>query len=142
MVAYIQTGFPLAIVQPNQNGILGASVQRPNLTGQPFDSVATDKLAGWINPAAFSTVPAFSFGNTPRTIDYRMPGQDNVDISLFKSFAIYEHLKVQFRAEALNALNTPMFGRPDTNFSTPNFGKVTTQRNFPRLIQFGVRVYF
>jgi hypothetical protein len=141
-VAYVQTGFPLPVVQPNQNAILGASVQRPNLTGQPFGSVAKDRLDGWINPAAFSAAPAFTFGNAPRTIDYRMPGQVNVDLSLFKTFTIFERLKAQFRAEAMNALNTPMFGRPDTNFNTPNFGKVTTQRNFPRLIQFGVRVFF
>ena len=75
-------------------------------------------------------------------ISHRMPGQDSVDLSVFKAFDIYERLKVQFRAEAINALNTPMFGRPDTNFNTPNFGKVTTQRNFPRLIQFGVRLFF
>ncbi len=142
MVTYLQTGFPLGILQPNQNGILGAGVQRPNLTGQPFQSVQADKLNQWINPAAFAAVPSYSFGNAPRTIGYRMPGQDNVDLSLFKTFTIHERLKAQFRAEALNALNTPMFGRPDTNFNTPNFGRVTTQRNFPRMIQLGVRVFF
>jgi len=132
----------LAITQPNQDGILGASVQRPNLTGQAFDAVVEDKLNQWINPAAFSAVPAFTFGNSPRVVSYRMPGQDNVDLSLFKSFTIFERLKAQFRAEAMNALNTPMFGRPDTTFNTANFGRVTTQRNFPRAIQLGVRVFF
>lgn len=142
LVAYFQTGFPLAITQPNQNGILGASVQRPNLTGQPFDAIVDDKLNQWINPAAFSAAPTFAFGNAPRVISYRMPGQDNVDLALFKSFTIFESLKAQFRAEAMNALNTPMFGRPDTNFNTANFGRVTSQRNFPRTIQLGIRVFF
>ncbi|MCC6585797.1 MAG: TonB-dependent receptor [Bryobacterales bacterium] len=142
MVAYFQTGFPLPIVQPNQNGILGAGVQRPNLSGKSFNSVASDKLDQWINPAAFAVAPAYTFGNAPRTVAYRMPGQDNVDFSLFKTFTIYERLKAQFRAEALNALNTPMFGRPDTTFNTANFGKVTNQRNFPRTVQLGIRVFF
>lgn len=71
-----------------------------------------------------------------------MPGQANWDISMFKTFTLYERFRAQFRAEALNAFNTPMMGRPDTTFGNPTFGRVTTQRNFPRLIQLGVRVFF
>jgi hypothetical protein len=95
-----------------------------------------------MNPAAFSSAPAFTFGNLGRTIGYRMPGQANWDIGLFKAFTIHERLKAQFRAEALNAFNDPMFGRPDTTVGSPTFGAVTVQRNSPRLIQLGIRVLF
>lgn len=47
---------------------------------------------------------------------------------------MYERFKAQFRAEALHAFNTPIMGRPDATFGNPTFGRVTTQRNFPRLI--------
>ena len=33
-------------------------------------------INGWINPAAFTAAPAFTFGNVPRTNpDWRGPGQ-------------------------------------------------------------------
>jgi hypothetical protein len=72
----------------------------------------------------------------------RGPGQANWDISVFKTFSIAEKYKAQFRAEALNALNTPLFRAPNTAFGNSAFGQVTSQANFPRLIQLGLRFYF
>jgi hypothetical protein len=42
----------------------------------------------------------------------RGPGQVNWDMSVFKNFVVKEKLKAQFRAEALNAMNTPVL-RPE-----------------------------
>ncbi|MDZ4799370.1 MAG: hypothetical protein SGI92_14495 [Bryobacteraceae bacterium] len=50
-------------------------------------------------------------------------------------------MKAQFRAEALNLTNTPSFYGPNTTFTNPAFGKITSQSNFSRLIQLGVRFY-
>ena len=56
VVGVMQSGYPLAISQPNNNSVFGASTQRPNATGVsaavdlPFDK----RIDGWINPAAFS----------------------------------------------------------------------------------------
>jgi hypothetical protein len=138
----VQSGFPLAIIQSNYNGIMGMAVQRPNATGAAPDSVAADPLYGWINPAAYSLAPAYTFGNVSRVSNLRGPMQGNLDLSLFKAFTVYERLKGQFRAEVMNATNSPAFGLPVTNLSASNFGQVTNQKNFPRLIQFGVRVLF
>lgn len=144
--AVYQTGFPLAIYQQNLNGGIGAQAQRPNATGiSPVVSGSvTERLNGYINPAAFSQAAAFTFGNLSRTINYRGPGTKNWDVSVFKNFQIYERFSGQFRAEALNALNTPQFSNPNTQY-IPNgtaFGKITNQVNFSRLIQLGVRFYF
>ena len=77
-----------------------------------------------------------------RTIPMRGPGQVNWDFSVFKTASITENLKVQFRAEALNAMNTPLFRAPNTAFGNAAFGRITSQANFPRMIQLGMRVYF
>jgi hypothetical protein len=144
-IGIMQTGFPLAIrQQANNNSLIGLSNQRPNATGvdpNPGGSFAK-RLDGWINPAAFSSAPAFTFGNVSRHIDMRGPGQVNWDISLFKTFAVFESFRAQFRAEALNAMNTPLFRVPETRTGNANFGKVTSQANFPRMLQLGVRFYF
>ena len=78
----------------------------------------------------------------PPSITMRGPGQANWDISVFKTFSIAEKYRAQFRAEALNALNTPLFRAPNTAFGNSAFGTVTAQANFPRLIQLGLRFYF
>jgi len=140
-VSAIQTGYPLSVTQTNNNSVLGASYQRPNATGaDPATSGSTDsRINGWLNPAAFSAAPEFTFGNTSRFLNVRGPGLFNWDLSLFKTFAIKERLKAQFRAEALNATNTVYFGNPATSISSSTFGVITSQINNPRLLQLGVR---
>jgi hypothetical protein len=60
------------------------------------------------------------FGNSGRDI-IRGPGVFNLDLSLFRSFAIREHLAMQFRAEAFGFTNTPAFGNPGTTVSNATF---------------------
>ncbi|MBI4908997.1 MAG: TonB-dependent receptor [Acidobacteria bacterium] len=141
LVSVVQSGYPLAVTQPNNNGVFGASVQRPNATGTSAarDESFAKRLDGWINPAAFSVAPQFTFGNISRVISLRGPGQVNFDVSLFKTLTIKERLKAQFRAESLNVTNTPTFYGPNTSFTNPSFGIITSQANYPRLIQLGVR---
>ncbi|MEZ5356471.1 MAG: TonB-dependent receptor [Bryobacteraceae bacterium] len=142
-VSIYQSGFPLAITQQsNNNSALGAG-QRPNATGVSPSVTGSfaQRLDGWINPAAFSQAPAFAFGNLSRSTSLRGPGQASWDMSVFKTFTLMEGVKAQFRAEALNAFNTPQFRSPNTTFGNANFGRVTSQANFPRLIQLGVRFF-
>ena len=131
------------ISQPNNNSVIGASTQRPNASGASasVDASFEKRIDGWINPAAFSQASQFSFGNIGRVISLRGPGQISFDVSLFKTFSLMEKLKVQFRAEALNVSNTPTFHGPNTTFTNPQFGIITSQANYPRLIQIGVRFY-
>jgi hypothetical protein len=143
-ISIYQSGFPLAITQQsNNNSVLGAGGQRPNATGtSPAGSGNfAQRLDAWINPAAFTQAPQFTFGNLSRTINLRGPGQAGWDMSIFKTFSVFEGFKAQFRAEALNAFNTPLFRSPNGAFGNANFGRVTQQANFPRLIQFGVRFF-
>ncbi len=144
-VSIFQTGFPLQISQStNYNSSFGYANQRPNATGiSPFTSGSLEqRLNNYINPAAFSTAPQFTFGNLSRTIDMRGPGQVNWDMSLFKDFLLKEKVKAQFRAEALNAMNTPLFYGPNTTFGSSSFGKITSQANFSRQLQLALRFSF
>ena len=141
----VQTGFPLAIYQnTNQNSVIGTGVQRPNATGADPATAGSleNRLTSYISPAAFSIAPVFTFGNMSRTIPMRGPGQSNFDLSLFKTVRIRERVSLQFRAEALNAFNTPLFRNPNTAFGSGSFGAITSQANFPRLLQLGGRIAF
>jgi hypothetical protein len=142
-----QAGFPVSIRQtsnPNSS-IAGNGVQRPNLV--PGMALGTkgglyDRLNGYINPAAFVASSAYSFGNAPRTLSLRGPAYENWDLSLFKSVPIRDRVNAQFRAQAFNAFNTPYFAGPNTAFGSAMFGKITTQANFPRYLQLGLRIAF
>ena len=139
-----QTGFPLQIYQNNANSGYGYGAQRPNATGvTPGTSGSVqERLGNYINPAAFSAAPQGTFGNVSRTISLLGPGQKNWDLSVFKSFTFKETLKAQFRAEALNAFNSPLFLAPNTNVSSSTFGEITGQANFSRQLQLALRFSF
>jgi hypothetical protein len=144
-VAVYQSGFPIQIYQSsNLNGAYGYASQRPNATGVSSSTPGTvhDRLNNYINAAAFSAAPQLTFGNVSRTIPLRGPGQANWDLSLFKNFPIVERVNAQFRAEALNAFNTPLFGPPNGAFGSPSFGVITYQQNSPRQLQLALRISF
>jgi trimeric autotransporter adhesin len=151
-IAVMQTGYPIQISQLNNNSVIGAASQRPNATGlsPATEGSLGDKInrqnstgsVGYLDPLAFSQAPQFTFGNTSRTLGLRGPGQVNWDLSVFKTVTVYERFKAQFRAEALNAMNTPLFRAPTAIYGNSQFGRITSQANFPRMIQLGLRLYF
>ncbi len=147
VIPTFQTGFPVAIRQssnPNSS-IVGNTVQRPNLNrgvSLGTSGKLEDRLNGYINPAAFSTSAVLTFGDAPRTLSLRGPGEANWDISLYKNILIRDRINAQFRAETYNTFNTPWFAGPNTSFGSASFGQITAQANFPRYLQLGLRVSF
>jgi trimeric autotransporter adhesin len=153
-VTIIQNGMPLPVTQVNANavtganGTIGGSVQRPNMTGvQPcYSGSPESRLTNYINTAAFSAAPVFTYGNAPRTTSCYGPGYLNTDLSLNKTFKVTERVNAQFRAEALNAFNTPQFNgfgaSNATQIQNVNFGQIQGTLGFPRLVQLGGRITF
>ncbi len=148
-IGIMQSGYPLSITQSSNNTNAYSSGQRPNLVaGQTI--LAENALqralspnasdGGYFNTAAFTTAAASTFGTLTRTLDVRSPGQRNWDIGVTKDTTIYESFKVQFRMEAINAFNTPVFRAPGTSFGSSSFGKITAQANFARVVQLSVRL--
>ncbi|MBV9084869.1 MAG: TonB-dependent receptor [Acidobacteriaceae bacterium] len=65
----------------------------------------------------------------------------NIDASLLKNFSVREKFRFQFRGEAFNLLNHPVYGGPILSPTSQSFGIVTGgQQNSPRAIQLGLRV--
>src|SRR5262249_23480262 len=143
-IATYQSGFPLSITQQSNNTNAFSLGQRPNvaLGVDPATSGSDgDRIdSGYLNPAAFTTAPANTFGNAPRTIGVRSPSTRLFDYSLLKNTQIFEGLKAQFRIEAINGFNTPIFRAPNTQFGNSSFGRITSQANFARVVQLSVRL--
>ncbi|MDE3168236.1 MAG: hypothetical protein KGN36_20705, partial [Acidobacteriota bacterium] len=93
--------------------------------------------------SVFTNPPAYQFGSAPRTFNgARSDVTHNFDLSLIKDTKIREKLTLQFRAEAFNLTNTPIFAPPNTTFGSPAFGVVSSQANQPRVLQFALKLLF
>jgi trimeric autotransporter adhesin len=143
------SGYPISINQnTNNSGLLGSG-QRPNvvegvdpfLENPEYDS--TCSCLRWLNPAAWSSAAAFTFGNAPRTDDrVRTPFKKSMDIAFQKVQRLGGGKNVMVRLEMINAFNNPNFVGPFVNFGLGNFGQVTEVGGFPRLLQVMVRFGF
>lgn len=75
--------------------------------------------------------------------DVRDPWDPQWAFSLFKNVRLGDGIVAQLRVEMFNALNTPIYGGPDTGITSARFGRITAnQINFPRHTQLGLRILF
>ncbi len=68
-----------------------------------------------------------------------------VNLTLLKGFSlggVREGMKLEYRAEAFNAFNHPVFCGPNTTVGSSNFGKVFSQCQAPREIQMALKLYW
>lgn len=143
-ITTFSSGTPIGISASNNAGIFNMAI-RPNNNGQSgaLSGPVQERLSGFFNKAVFSQPLAFTFGNMgPRVSDIRTDGIFNWDLSVFKNFRIMERVTLQYRAEALNAFNTPRFGGPNTSVTSSTFGVITSQANAPRQVQMGLKILF
>lgn len=102
----------------------------------------------WYAPGSFRTLASFTLRRfSLRYGSLRNPPIRNFDLSAFKTFGITETVKLQVRAELINAMNTPQwFNGPVTNPGSGNFGKIasgaTSQSNLPRFVQIALKLTF
>jgi hypothetical protein len=59
-----------------------------------------------------------------------------------KSFSFTERVRMDFRWEVFNVFNRVVLGGPDSSITSPTFGRITSQFNNPRQMQFGLKLYF
>jgi Carboxypeptidase regulatory-like domain/TonB dependent receptor-like, beta-barrel len=102
----------------------------------------------WFNvDAGFERNSQRQLGSNLRTFPSRFSGVrgdggNNWDLSVIKNTEITEGVRLQFRAEAINALNHPQFLAPNTTPTSTAFGQVTDEWTWPRVIQFGLKILF
>ncbi len=142
----LQTGqyYDLTIANATAElGTNGVGAWRPNVIGDHRLPSPTPNL--WLNPDAFE-IPRDSsgsptFGNLGRNA-LQEDGIFNWDVGLMKNFQLTERFRLQFRWEVFNVTNHPSYGTPNTNFSSPDVGKITSTLGLPRQQQLGVRFSF
>jgi hypothetical protein len=119
----------------------------------PIPELAADKfrvLGGLTFAAVFETAPSKQLGSNIRTAPplfshVRADGQARWDFSLIKDFWIVERVRLQFRAECINAWNHPTLGPPNTSVTgivSGSFGKIYSQSPSARSFQLALRLAF
>ncbi len=133
-----QSGAPLGF---------GNAIFLGNLANVPLSAGQRDP-ARWFNIASgFERDSAKQLGSNIQTLSTRFggiraDGPNNWDLSLLKNTTIKESVRLQFRAEAINALNHPQFTAPNTSPTSTAFGVVTGEFAWPRVVQFGLKALF
>jgi hypothetical protein len=68
-----------------------------------------------------------------------------VDLAVSKTQVLpwlRERTTLEFRAEFFNALNHPQFANPDSNFSSPTFGVISSTSVSARVAQLALKLSF
>jgi hypothetical protein len=134
------SGYPFSV------SASGTSLNAPG-SAQRADQIKSkvEKLGGtgtglhFYDPTAFRPVE-FDLTNSVRfgTVGFntlRSPGTSNLDLGIFREFRITEGIKLQFRAEAFNATNTPHFAAPNGNASAPTRNTDRTSPNYGEILR-------
>jgi hypothetical protein len=143
-------GWQLQGIYTRQSGAplgFGNSIFTGNLKNVPLpdDQKSVDR---WFNTeAGFERNNQLQLASNLRRFSSRFngiraDGPKNWDLSAIKNTRIREGIQLQFRAEAINAMNHPQFTAPNTTPTSTAFGRVTGEFAWPRVIQFGLKVLF
>ncbi len=139
-----QSGRPFTPELSSDNSNTGNSggnfgIDRPNVLRSP--SLANPSPREWFNTNAFAVPQPYTWGNAGRNI-LTGPGLVTADLSLRRSFALREQLKLTAEAQSFNSLNRANFNQPDAFADQPlTFGRIFSARA-PRQIQVALRLSF
>lgn len=164
-IVTFQSGYPIFLSAPGTLGNYGFGRQAFNLVsasalhyrgfqqtpGRWYNTctlLLDGERTGCISstePVAWEEPGPYAIGNAPRLLsNLRTGATRNADLSVMKLFNLTERYRLQFRAEFLNAFNTPTFeGQSANDFITsPTAGEMTSTGNGPRTIQFALKLQF
>jgi Carboxypeptidase regulatory-like domain/TonB dependent receptor/TonB-dependent Receptor Plug Domain len=145
----ISDGRPLSFTVDNPNALIptygsGGWQLRPNIVGTPKRNSGSDWVDNYFADNSVFQIPAdYTLGNAPRTLGrVRSPWQFTSDLSVGKQFPIREQMNLEFRVEARNAFNHPVFAAPNTTVDDPSFGTINDLSIGPRELQLGLKFNF
>jgi hypothetical protein len=145
-ISRFASGFPISLGESagDQSLTGDSSNDSPNIIGpvvtQNPHNPGPNGPNTYFLPSAFAPETYGGFGTASRRFLHG-PGFLNTDIALEKDTIISENMSVQFRAEFFNVFNHTQFNNPSGDFSSSQFGVVTSARD-PRIGQLSLKFVF
>ncbi len=120
---------------------LGHGDQRPTVVPGQDPNEGPQTIQQWFNTAAFVLQPGQIYGDAVRNSLYG-PGIFNFDMSILRNFTLGGSKSIQFRLEAFNTFNQPVWQDPNTAVTSAQYGQITSTRKPMRELQLGVKFSF
>lgn len=141
-----KTGMPFTVITgsdgPGSGNVDGVNGDRPNLVDVSLLGLAVNRPEVTLPRAAFSTIAPTELAGNLGVSTFRRGGIRNLNTSLGRSWTVVREMKLHFRAESINFLNTPQFAEPNPDLSSPAFGKITNTLNDGRTFRLQLRLQF
>ena len=143
-IVSVRTGWPIPIGGASDNSGTFGRGARANCNSLPsIENTAIPRVGvQWFTNNNNFTQPAVgTFGNcAPQLGGLRTPRYTDVDASLHKDFPITERLRMQFRADFINAFNHVQYNAPNNSIGS-TMGQITSAQP-PRNIQLALKFYY
>lgn len=136
---YFASGQPITVTANNNADTSPYHSVYANLTCNPMQGFHRTRF-NIFNPACFAQPAAGQYGTT-RSVGWQ-PWIFQTNLSVIKNFQIAGEHQLQFRAEAFNLFNHPLFSTGGGGVTSPTLGIATSQSNSPRSMQFALRYSF
>lgn len=136
------TGTPFTVLSGTDRSLSGVGGDYADRVGDPSRPTGANQITQYFNTAAYQAAATGTFGNNGRN-SLRGPGSLNLDASASKTFPLNERFRLQFHAQAFNAINRSNLNNPNATVSSgaASFGRITGAAS-PRVLQFALRVAF
>jgi Carboxypeptidase regulatory-like domain len=135
------SGFPRTVFTGLDNSQTGGGQDRPNVVSGQDPNSGPKTILQWFNKAAYVPNAVGTFGNAGRDTVIG-PGIFRVDASIIRNFRMTSTKSVQFRLEAFNVLNNPIWSDPNATVTDPLYGQITSTRTPMREVQLGLKFIF
>ena len=105
------TSVPFSVLNPsNVSNTVTSTGDRVDVLASP--NLSHKSIHAFFNPGAFASQTKGTLG-TERWYQYFGPDYRDMDLSLVKTFPIWERLSMDFQAQVFNFFNTPNFANPN-----------------------------
>jgi hypothetical protein len=127
---------------PVRSARLSGSVK--DRLGERIDPATKLPANPYFDTTAFVRLPSdYTITPEPPRLDWlRGPRQRSTALTLLKTFRFAERLRMELRGEFTNPTNTPSFGNPGTDMSSPATFGVISDGGSARSVQLGARLRF
>ncbi len=125
-----RSGFPLTVLESEQyTGLAFLNFPRPNYLGGPVWVADASAPGGKrLDAGAFQVLKSGAQGDLGRNAVAGL-GMWQIDAAVGREFRWREHLRLDARVEAFNALNHPNLADPVRYLDSPLFGQSTSMLN-------------